>query len=552
MIEALRALKPEGLKAFTEDLKSAVLERVEDKIAHLESSMAVAELTVAVHYVLNTPEDILIWDVGHQGYFHKAITGRLEELRNMRKPGGISGFLKRSESPFDFFGAGHASTSISALSGVCAADKLSNRARHRVAIIGDGSLTGGQSFEALNFIGAQAYDAVVIINDNEGSIDATVGALHEHQSYKGYVESLGWSYTFLEEGNDVEKAVEVFNKVLRGSGPRVLHVKTTRPDLSHEKSYKPGTTFQWYAAEALRDVLTKYWDLQLISPAMFAGSGFAPLKYAFEDQMIDTGINEAHAVTMAAGIAATGGRPWVHIYSTFLQRAYDQVVHDIVLQKLPVVFLVDRAGVVGADGSTHHGFYDSGFLSDLPGVIVWNPMDGTELQSMIREAADMVLTGPLFIRYPKSTTVCGKAEPFEAWRWLQKSQMTKGKTDEEEEGYVGYDLPGLGADLEGVLFVTTGELSSYWKNHPVGDHIHLAQIHPIPEDALKEMLGKKLLVVMEETAGYGSIGGTISMLVATSQMEKRFSTRVVVKRIPDRIVDHGDRSLLLKELGLIP
>ena len=248
MIADLRALEPPQLKDFTNSLVEQIVAAVTDKIPHLESSLAVAELTVALHYVLNTPEDVLVWDVGHQAYVHKALTGRMNELVNMRKPGGISGFLKRDESPYDFFGAGHASTSISALAGVCLADQIAKRTRRRVAVIGDGSLTGGQSFEALNHLGTLGSDALVIINDNEGSIDATIGALHNKQSYGAYVQALGWHYTFLEQGNDVRALVDALQQVLAQPGPQTLHIKTKRPDLSPPKSYKPGTTFQWWAA----------------------------------------------------------------------------------------------------------------------------------------------------------------------------------------------------------------------------------------------------------------------------------------------------------------
>ena len=319
MITDLRALELQELPAFTKGLVDQVVARVRDKITHLESSVAVAELTVALHYVLNTPEDVLIWDVGHQGYIHKALTGRMEELAHMRTPGGISGFLKREESLYDFFGAGHASTSVSALTGVCVADRAAGRERHRVAVIGDGSMTGGQSFEALNHLGNLGHNALVILNDNDRSIDPTMGALHAKGTYEEYVQSLGWSYAIVKEGNDVVSLVRAIEDQLRRDGPKVLHIRTKRPDLSAPKSYKPGTTFQWWAAEAMRDILMRHRDIRVLSPAMFAGSGFAPLRDDFERQFLDTGINEAHTVTTAAGMAAAGGRPWVHIYSTFLQ-----------------------------------------------------------------------------------------------------------------------------------------------------------------------------------------------------------------------------------------
>jgi 1-deoxy-D-xylulose-5-phosphate synthase len=521
MITDLRALEPPQLPAFTKDLVDQVCARVCDKITHLESSVAVAELTVALHYVLNTPEDVLIWDVGHQAYIHKALTGRMEELANMRRPGGISGFLKREESPYDFFGAGHASTSVSALAGVCVADCAAGRERHCVAVIGDGSMTGGQSFEALNHLGSLGHDALVILNDNDGSIDPTMGALHAKGTYGEYVRSLGWSYTFMKEGNDVVALVEAIREQLVQDGPKILHIRTKRPDLSAPKSYKPGTTFQWWAAEAMRDILARNKDIQVLSPAMFAGSGFGPLREDFGDQFLDTGINEAHAVTTAAGIAAAGGRPWVHIYSTFLQRAYDQIVHDVVLQGLPVVFLVDRAGLVGADGPTHHGVFDQGLLMDLPGVVVWNPRNGEALRGMLQEVALNPPSGPLFIRYPKARTEGEHRANFAPYEWLSKADSK-------------------------VLWVSTGAISDLIKNE--GNHLHLAQVWPFLDDFGPILANFDEIHVFEESTGLGGLGGGITALV--EDMVPR--PKLVLHKLPFTFIEHGTRLSLLKEHGFDP
>ena len=521
MITDLRALEPHELQAFTKNLVQEVVARVKDKIPHLESSIAVAELTVALHYVLNTPQDVLIWDVGHQGYIHKALTGRMQDLTDMRTPGGISGFLKRDESPYDFFGAGHASTSVSALAGVCLADRAAGRERNRVAVIGDGSMTGGQSFEALNHLGSLGHDALVILNDNDGSIDETVGALHDRSSYQDYVESLGWSYAYLEAGNDVVQLVQHLQGQLQKSGPRVLHIRTQRPDLSAPKSYKPGTTFQWWAAEAMRDILTRHKDIQVLSPAMFAGSGFGPLREDFVDQFIDTGINEAHTVTTAAGIAAAGGRPWVHIYSTFLQRAYDQVVHDVVLQGLPVVFLVDRAGLVGADGPTHHGVFDQGLLMDLPGVTVWNPRNGEVLRAMLQEVAKNPPTGPLLIRYPKARTEGEQRGVFAPYEWLSKSDSK-------------------------VLWVSTGAISDLMKKDE--NHLHLAQVWPFFDDFTPILADFEEIHVFEESTGLGGLGGGITALV--EDMVPR--PKLVLHKLPSTFIEHGPRLQLLKDHGFDP
>ena len=495
-----------------------VLAAVTDKIAHLESSLAVAELTVALHYVLNTPEDVLIWDVGHQSYMHKALTGRMSELVNMRKPGGISGFLKRDESPYDFFGAGHASTSISALAGVCLADQIAERTRHRVAVIGDGSLTGGQSFEALNHLGSLGADALVIINDNEGSIDPTIGSLHSKQSYGRYVQALGWHYTFLEDGNDVRALVDALQQVLAQPGPQTLHIKTKRPDLSPPKSYKPGTTFQWWAAETVGVILESSTDIQILSPAMFAGSGFAPLRERYADRLIDTGINEAHTVTTAAGIAAAGGRPWVHIYSTFLQRAFDQIIHDIALQQLPVVFLVDRAGLVGSDGPTHHGVFDGDFLMNIPGVTLWSPRNGHELEGMLLEAATRPLQGPLFIRYPKARTEGGMPKDFVAYEWLQKSGGSS-------------------------VCLSTGALSDLMIKGE--NHLHLGQNWPFSADLGTILMDFEEIHVFEESTGLGGMAGAVKALMAALD----HPGKCISYKLPLEFIEHGPRLQLLKQHG---
>lgn len=506
MITALRALEPPQLPDFVEEIKRAVIERVTDKIPHLESSLAVAELTVALHYVLHTPEDVLIWDVGHQGYIHKALTGRLEALRTMRQPGGISGFLRRDESPYDFFGAGHASTSISALAGVCLADSATGRERHRVAVIGDGAMTGGQAFEAFNHLGGIGdQKALVILNDNDGSIDPTMGALGRWRFYSEYFESLGWGYRLLRDGNNVQALVEAIKDGLEGPGPIVLHIRTQRPDLQPEKSYKEGTTFQWFAAQKMQEIFEQNSDIQLISPAMFAGSGFGPLREKYGHRMHDTGINEAHSVTMAGAMVAAGAKAWVHIYSTFLQRAFDQVIHDIALQELPVVFLVDRAGLVGADGATHHGVFDSNLLVDIPGVTIWNPMSGEELKGML-EAAGNWTKGPLFIRYPKDTTVGAGEWKMKPWRTLKH---------------------GIGTSV----VVSTGRWSAE-ATEEGQEHIHIAQIKPFPSDLSTVLKDYEEIVVREETMGYGG-------LVAMIESEMRllgFRGTIRSERLPEGLL----------------
>lgn len=524
MIERLRNIEPADLTTFINELKEDIVVRVSDKISHLESSLAVAELTVALHYVLNTPEDLLIWDVGHQGYVHKALTGRLDALSTQRSSEGISGFLKRDESPYDFFGAGHASTSLSVLTGACIADAAEGRKRKRVAVIGDGSMTGGQSFEALNHLATLQGDAVVVLNDNDGSIDPTVGALHQNNNYSSYMHSLGWEYSYVDKGNDVLALLDALKMIIDRGGKQVLHIKTVKPFLSKTKSYLPGTTFQWWAAEQMRSILKANDRLRVFSPAMFASSGFGPLRAEFPEQFIDTGINEPHTVTAAAGMAAAGGKAWVHIYSTFLQRAMDQVIHDIALQNLPVIFLVDRAGLVGADGPTHHGVFDAGFLMDVPNATVWNPRNGDELQAMMAEAASKqdAMEGPLFIRYPKAKTVCGTHENFEPVKWVSQQGSNS-------------------------LLLSTGALSSYVESG-VFDHLHAGQVKPLAENFSALLKDYTNVLVLEESIGVGGLFGAVASLIADNDLE----VKLVKRKISDEFTNHGNRHELLNELGLIP
>jgi 1-deoxy-D-xylulose-5-phosphate synthase len=365
------------------------------------------------------------------------------------------------------------------------------------------------------------HDALVILNDNDGSIDPTMGALHAKGTYGAYVRSLGWSYTFVKEGNDVVALVEAIREQLAQEGPKILHIRTKRPDLSAPKSYKPGTTFQWWAAEAMRDILARNKDIQVLSPAMFAGSGFGPLREEFGDQFLDTGINEAHTVTTAAGIAAAGGRPWVHIYSTFLQRAYDQIVHDVVLQGLPVVFLVDRAGLVGADGPTHHGVFDQGLLMDLPGVVVWNPRNGEALRGMLQEVAQHPPSGPLFIRYPKARTEGEHRANFVPYEWLSKADSK-------------------------VLWVSTGAISDLMKNE--GNHLHLAQVWPFFDDFGPILSRFDEIHVFEESTGLGGLGGGVAALLQGMVPRPKW----VLHKLPSTFIEHGHRLSLLKEHGFDP
>ncbi|HCP40461.1 MAG TPA: hypothetical protein DIT65_01595 [Cryomorphaceae bacterium] len=338
------------------------------------------------------------------------------------------------------------------------------------------------------------------------------------------MQSLGWEYSYLEKGNDVLSLLESLKAVIDRGGKQLLHIRTSKPNLSKSKSYEPGTTFQWWAAEQMKKILKSNQQLRVFSPAMFASSGFGPLRDEFPEQFIDTGINEPHTATAAAGMAASGGRAWVHIYSTFLQRAMDQVIHDIALQNLPVIFLVDRAGLVGADGPTHHGVFDAGFLADVPNTTIWNPRNGDELQAMMVEAASIQdsLEGPLFIRYPKAKTACGTPEKFEPMKWMSQKESNS-------------------------LLLSTGALSSHVESG-VFDHLHLGQVKPLPENLPQLLKDYSNVLVVEESIGNGGLFGGLAGLVADKDLE----VKLVKRKISDEFTNHGNRHELLKELGLIP
>jgi 1-deoxy-D-xylulose-5-phosphate synthase len=424
----LRRLAVHQLPDLAAELRAFLLESVSGSGGHLSSGLGVVELSVALHFVFDSPTDSIIWDVGHQGYPHKVLTGRREQLRSVRRRSGISGFLRRDESPHDAFGAGHSSTSISAAAGIAAAHARAGSPARAVAVIGDGALTAGLAFEALNHAGGSANDVIVVLNDNGMSISPNVGALHEGRPtgddpgrQRAFFESLGFCYHGPVDGHDVGALVPVLATVRATRGPQVVHVLTRKgqgyaaaeaepikyhgvtpfdPAVGIRAGASAAPTYtqcfgDWAIAAAERDP-----RVVVVTPAMREGSGLVAFQKRFPDRYHDVGIAEQHCLTFAAGLAAQGLRPIVAIYSTFLQRAYDQLVHDIAIQQLPVVFAIDRAGLVGPDGATHNGAFDLSFLRCVPGMTVLVPSDGAELAAMLDAALE--LGGPVAVRYPRT------------------------------------------------------------------------------------------------------------------------------------------------------
>ncbi|MFJ2280027.1 1-deoxy-D-xylulose-5-phosphate synthase [Pseudomonas sp. NPDC087803] len=431
----LRRLHKSALPRLAEELRRFVLHSVAATGGHLSANLGAIELTIALHYVFQTPFDRIVWDVGHQAYAHKVLTGRRESMSGIRQRGGISGFPRRQESEFDCFGTAHASTSISAVLGMAVAAKHKGESKQCIAVIGDGALSGGLAFEALNNAGVhQHLPLLVILNDNQMSISKSVGALCEHfqrlegsngrQAIPEYFRALGFDYSGPIDGHDLDQLVSALRVFGKRCGPRVLHVVTRKgngyapavhdPVLYHAPGkFDPACGFRAAKAAPLTyaDVVGQWlcklaeYDarVMVISPAMCEGSGLVEFRQRFASRCFDVGIAEQHALTFAAGLAAEGLKPVVVIYSTFLQRAYDQLIHDIAIQHLPVVLAIDRAGVVGADGATHTGAFDIAYLRCIPGLMLMAPADENECRQMLVTA--LIHDGPAALRYPRGRVV---------------------------------------------------------------------------------------------------------------------------------------------------
>ncbi len=429
----LRAVPQDDLTLLATELRSFIIDIVAVKEGHLGASLGVVELTIALHYVFNTPEDKLIWDVGHQAYGHKILTGRKEIFDTNRQLGGISGFPKRSESEYDDFGTGHSSTSISAILGMAIASKLKDQNdRHHIAVIGDASIASGMAFEGLNHAGVTDANILIVLNDNAIGIDPSVGALKRYLTNvkkgtakdENIFECLNFDYAGPIDGHDLSALITELRRLKSVSGPKLLHVITTKgkglqkaeenqvayhaPGKFDKKTGELTTSsgigqppkYQDVFGHTLVELAKVNERITGITPAMPTGSSMKFMMEAIPGRAFDVGIAEQHAVTMAAGMAAEGLVPFCNIYSTFLQRAYDQVIHDVALQDLPVIFCLDRAGIVGQDGATHHGVYDIAFLRCIPNLIIFAPLNEQELRN-IMFTAQLGLEHPIAIRYPR-------------------------------------------------------------------------------------------------------------------------------------------------------
>lgn len=587
----LRRLERKQLQQLVGELRSFLIESVSQTGGHLSSNLGTIELTIALHAVFNTPEDRLVWDVGHQCYAHKILTGRRQGMSRLRMHGGTSGFPKRCESPYDTFGVGHSSTSISAALGMALAAKHKGEDRKAIAIIGDGAMSAGMAFEAMNNAGVADADMLVILNDNEMSISPPVGALNNiltrltssqtfnaarsagrqvlgfappllelarraEEHVKGMIapgtlfEEFGFHYYGPIDGHDLDALIPTLQNLRAMKGPKFLHVITKKgqgyklaeadPILYHgvskfapDEGIQAATgprklTYTQVFGDWLCDMAQADARLIGITPAMGEGSGMVRFAREHADRYYDVGIAEQHAVTFAAGLACEGLKPIVAIYSTFLQRAYDQLIHDVALQKLPVVFAVDRGGLVGADGPTHHGTFDLSFVSCIPNMVVMAPADEAECRKMLSTA--YTLDGPSLVRYPRGGGI-GKVPE------MNLDTLPVGKGEVRRRGKE-VALLAFGS-LVNAAVAAGEELDA--------TVINMRFVKPLDIELIIEIAGNhSWLVTIEENAIIGGAGSEIERALA----EHGLNLPVLRLGLPDRFIDHGEQSQLLAELGL--
>jgi len=563
--EAMRQLRPADLPRLAAELRAEVIAAAAETGGHFGGGMGVVELTVALHYVFDTPRDRLIWDVSHQAYPHKILTGRRERIRSIRQRGGLYGFTKRAESEYDPFGAAHSSTSISAGLGMALARDLTGGDNHVIAVIGDGAITGGMAWEAMNHAGSLSSRLIVILNDNGMSIAPAVGALNDHLAelrqgkLPSVFEALGFRHEGPVDGHDLKALLATLRRArdAEDGGPILVHVVTEKgrghpfPGLDKEQYHAVAkfdpVTFEFKTAKANAPTFTQVFASSLIAAAerdpklvaitaaMPSGTGLDIFAERFPNRMYDTGIAEQHAVTLAAGLASEGMTPVCAIYSTFLQRGFDQVVHDVALQRLPVRFAIDRAGLVGQDGATHAGSFDLGYMSMLPGMVVMAPADAVELRRMVATAVAYD-EGPIAFRYPRGEAA-GTDDPHEH----RPLAIGRGRLLRE-----GSDVAilSLGARLEAAL-AAAQELSAMGIEASVAD----ARFCKPLDTELVEGLARHhpLLVTLED----GAIGGFAShVLNHLAAHDMLGATRFRAFTLPDRFVAHGSPAEQYAESGL--
>ncbi len=605
--EDIRALKREQLPELADEVRERMIDVVSRLGGHFAPGLGVVELTVALHYVFQTPRDKLVWDVGHQAYPHKILTGRNQEFARIRQKGGPSPFLSRKESVYDVFGAGHAATSISAALGIAMARDLNGEDFEVVAVIGDGSLTSGIAYEGLNNAGTTETDLIVVLNDNEMSISPNVGAIHKYltrivtnpgynalrervkhlihnrpsafgQAMEGMLlkleesvknmlvpgtlfEELGFRYVGPVDGHDLDALVDTFTQVRKWEGPRLVHVRTVKgkgfhlaeanpvvwhgatpfDKLSGQMTSKKGLPAYTNAfGKGLVELGARNPNMAVITAAMPSGTGTGVFGDAYPDRYFDVGIAEGHAVTFAAGLATEGIRPVAAIYSTFLQRAYDSVVHDVAIQKLPVVLAMDRAGLVGNDGPTHAGLYDIAYLLAIPNMVVTAPKDGAELLALLRLGVEEV-DGPFSVRYPRDNVPAAVPPldeiprvPLATWEVLRR----------------GHDVALLAVGTMVLPALEAAELLA--ADGIEATVVNCRFLKPMDSETLEWVVDSHdALLTIEEGTVVNGFGAALEREIEPAR-NRRPELRVEVVGVPDRFVEHAARAEQLEEVGLTP
>ena len=567
----LRKLDVAQLPQLAKELREFIIDVISTREGHLGASLGVVELTIALHYVFNTPEDLLVWDVGHQAYGHKILTERKDIFFTNRQLGGISGFPKRSESVYDTFGVGHSSTSISAALGMALASQLKGDKKHHIAVIGDASIAGGIAFEGLNHAGVTNANLLVILNDNAIGIDPSVGALKNYLTavkegknpkQNNIIKSLNFDYSGPIDGHNIELLIYELQRLQKVKGPKFLHIITTKGkglQLAEEdqvKYHAPGKfdkitgeiqvksedhlpmKFQDVFGLTLVELAEKNPKIIGITPAMPSGSSMKFMMEAFPNRAFDVGIAEQHAVTLSAGMATQGMVVFCNIYSTFLQRAYDQVIHDVALQNLPVIFCLDRAGLVGEDGATHHGVYDLAYLRCIPNMIIYAPKDEIDLRNILYTAS-LGLEHPIAIRYPRGR---GKlvdfrmqmAESrFQSIEIGKAHQLKKGKKIAVlSTGFIGNNVS-LALDMMSC--------ADYFAQYDFGF------VKPLDEPLLHAIFQKyETIITIEDAVIIGGFGSAILEFAA----QNYYMSKIVIKGIPDQFIEHGTVTELQQLCGI--
>ncbi|SHL51632.1 1-deoxy-D-xylulose-5-phosphate synthase [Flavobacterium saccharophilum] len=556
----LRLLKEEQLTEVAQELRQFIIDVVSVKEGHLGASLGVVELTIALHYVFNTPEDLLVWDVGHQAYGHKILTERRENFHTNRQIGGISGFPKRSESVYDTFGVGHSSTSISAALGMAIASQLKGDFnKQHIAVIGDASIASGMAFEGLNHAGVTDANLLVILNDNAIGIDPSVGALKQYLTAvkegknpkkNNMIKSLNFDYSGPIDGHDLPNLIKELNRLKNIKGPKFLHIVTTKgkglqqAEENQVKYHAPGK-FDASTGELLlkseENLPPKYQDvfgltiLDLakknekiigITPAMPSGSSLKFMMDEIPERAFDVGIAEQHAVTLAAGMATQGMIVYCNIYSTFLQRAYDQVIHDVALQNLPVIFCLDRAGLVGEDGATHHGVFDIAYLRAIPNMIICAPINEIALQNILY-TAQLGLNHPIAIRYPRGRGVLPK------WEVENFGHYEKIKIGEANCLKNGTKIAVLSTGSIGNNVI---EALNECSNSNEIAHYDFLFIKPLDNNTLHSVFSNfKSIITIEEATINGGFGSAVLEFAATNN----YKNDIQILGIPDVFIEHG-------------